>query len=73
MVFFHALSVGGDGGAFDADVIFFDGFGSLDGDLVVGLIAGRQAEVIVFGLEVDEGQEQLVFDLLPDDKIEANE
>ncbi|CAI8362236.1 MAG: Uncharacterised protein [Cellulomonadaceae bacterium TMED98] len=37
--FFDPGLIGGDGGAFDADTVFFDGVGRVDGDLVVGLVA----------------------------------
>ena len=49
VVFLHAGSVGGDGGTFDCNLIFFRGVGGIDGNLVVRFVAVFQAEIIVFG------------------------
>ncbi len=48
-----ARFVGGDGRAFDADGVLLDGFGGVDGDLVVGFVAVREAEVVVFEVDVE--------------------
>ena len=66
-VFLHALGVGGDGGAFDGYAVFERSLGAFHGDAVIRLIAVLQAQVIVFGLQVHIGQNQLVLDLLPQD------
>lgn len=39
--------VGGDGGALDTNAILLDGFGSVDGNLVVGLVTVFQALLAV--------------------------
>ena len=67
VVLLDALGVGGDGRALDRDAQALGGLGGVDGDLVVGLIAVLEAEVVVLGLEVDVGADELVFDDLPDD------
>jgi len=59
--------VGGDGGALDADVGAEDGICGVDGDLVVGGVAVLDAEVKVLDVEVEEGEDELVLDVLPDD------
>ena len=45
--FLHPGFVRGDGGAFDADAVLLDGFGGVDGDLVVGLVAVFHPEVVI--------------------------
>ena len=67
MEFFHARFVGRDGGAFDADAEFFDGFGRVDGDLVVGLVAVLDAEIVIVQLDIEIGKDQFILDELPDD------
>ena len=63
----HALGVGGDGGALHCHAILLGGLGGLHCDLVVGLVALFEAQVVVFGLEVDEGEDEFVLDHLPQD------
>jgi hypothetical protein len=62
---FHAGFVRRDGRAFHADAVMLDGFGGIDGDLVVGLVAFFDREVVVFQVDVQIGQDQLVLDELP--------
>ena len=49
MILFYTGSIGGDGGTFDCNLIFFRGVGGIDGNLVVRFVAVFQAEIIVFG------------------------
>ena len=63
----HARFVRGDGGAFDADAMFLDGFGGVDGDLVVGGIAGGEAQVVVFEVDGEVRVDEFLLDVLPDD------
>ena len=44
-----------------------DGVGGVDRDLVVGLVAVFHPEVEIHQLDVEEGVDQLVLDVLPDD------
>jgi hypothetical protein len=46
---------------------FLIAFGGVDGDLVVGGVAVLDAQVVVFQVDVEVGQDQLVLDELPDD------
>jgi hypothetical protein len=62
-----ALLVRGDGGALDADAVFLDGLGGVQGDLVVGLVAVGQAQVVVLEVDVQVRVDELVLDVLPDD------
>ena len=39
--FLDTSFIGGDRSALDTDVVFFDSFGGIDGDLIVGLRARR--------------------------------
>lgn len=39
--FLHSLLIGCDGGAFDANRVLLNGFSSIDGNLIVGLITIR--------------------------------
>src|SRR5690606_7034543 len=59
--------VGGDGGALDAHAVLLDRVGGVDGDLVVGGVAGLDAQVVVLQVDVEVRQDQLVLDELPDD------
>ena len=61
------LLVGGDGGALDADRVLLDGLCSIERDLVVGLVAVRQAQVVVLEVDVEVWVDEAVLDLLPDD------
>ena len=56
---FDALLIGGDGGAFDTDVVLLDGQSRVDGDLVIGLVTVRQAQVIVQALHLWEGSPEV--------------
>ena len=49
----------------DADLLGH--FGRIDGDLVVGLVALLDAEIVVEEVDVEIGMDQLVLDELPDD------
>src|SRR5690606_10572652 len=50
-----------------ADAVLLDGVGCVDRDLVVGLVALLDAEVVVLERHVEVGVDQGVLDLLPDD------
>jgi len=50
--FFDSDLVGGDRGAFDADFAFFDGFGGIEGDLVVGLVPVFHSEIEIEDFDV---------------------
>ena len=50
-----------------ADAVLLGGVGGVDGDLVVGLVAVLDAEVVVLEVHVEVGVDQLVLDELPDD------
>ena len=65
--FLHPRLVRRDGGAFDADADLLDRFGRFHRDPVAGLVALRNAEVVVEQFDVEIGMDQLVFDQLPDD------
>src|SRR6266511_1654312 len=59
--------VGGDRRAFDADAVALDGVGRVDRDLVRGLVATLDRQVVVLQLDVEVRLDQLLPDLLPDD------
>ena len=65
--FLHPRFVRGDGGALDPDADLLDRFGGVDGDLVAGLVALLNAEVVIEQLDVEIGMDQLLLDELPDD------
>lgn len=67
LVFFDALLVRRDRGAFDADVVLFDGVACVDCDPIARGVPVREAEVIVFGVQLHKRRKQLVLDLLPQD------
>lgn len=43
----YTFFVWGDGSTLDSNVVFLDGHGGIDGDLVVGLVTVRKTQVIV--------------------------
>ncbi|MPM96513.1 hypothetical protein SDC9_143677 [bioreactor metagenome] len=65
-VFLDPLGVGGDRGALYGDAVFLGRLGGFDRYFIVGLVAVLQSEVIILRLEVDEGQDQSILDLLPE-------
>lgn len=63
----NALLVGRDGGALDAHAVLLDGLGGIEGDLVVGLVAVGQAQIVVLEVDVEVRVDELVLDVRPDD------
>ena len=63
----YSCLIGGNGGALDAYFVFLDRLSSINGNLVVCGIPMLHAQIEVFDFEVEEGQDQLVLDGLPDD------
>ena len=55
-----------DGGAFHRDADLLGLVRGVDGDLIVGLVALLDAEVVVEKVDVEIGMDQLVLDQLPD-------
>jgi hypothetical protein len=48
--------------------VLLDGVGGVDGDLVVGASSRfLDAEIVIFQIDVEIGQDQLVLDEVPDD------
>ncbi len=64
---FHPRFVGGDGGALDPHAAAFDRLGRLDRHPVLGGVAILDAEIEVVEADVQEREDQLVLDHLPDD------
>jgi hypothetical protein len=58
--FLDARLVGRDGGALDAHAVLLDRVGRVDRDLVVGLVAVLDAEVVVLQVDVEVRQDQLL-------------
>ena len=65
--FLHPGLVRCDGGALDADAVPLDRLGRVDRHLVVGGVAVLHPQVVVVQLDIEEGEDQLVLDPLPDD------
>jgi hypothetical protein len=59
--------VGGDRRALHADAVLLDRVRRVDGDLVVGLVALLDREVVVLEVHVEVRVDELVLDGLPDD------
>ena len=47
--------------------MLLDGLGCVEGDLIVGLVAVFEAEIVVQQLDFDMGEDELVLHHLPDD------
>ncbi len=56
-----------DGGALHADAVLLDRVGGVDRHLVVGGVAVLHAQVVIVQIEIQEREDQLVLDHLPDD------
>ena len=67
LVLLHALGVGGDGSALDRHAVLLVGEGGIHGHLICGGIAVGQTQIVVLGLEIHKGEDQLVLDHLPQD------
>ena len=63
---FDALLVRRDCRAFDADAVFLDRVGRIDGNLVVRLVSMFDTEIEIFEVDVEIGVDQLFLDELPD-------
>ena len=63
----HPAFVRRDGRAFHRDADLLGLLGGVDGDLVVGLVALLDAEIVIEKIDVEIGMDQLVLDELPDD------
>ncbi len=53
--------------AFYADAVLLDRVRRIDRDLIAGRVAMLDAEIVIFQLHVQIGQDQLVADQMPDD------
>jgi hypothetical protein len=51
--------------ALDGNAILLGGLRRVEGDLVIRLVAVLEAEVVVLDVNLEEGQDQLVLDLVP--------
>lgn len=49
----------------DADAVLEDGLGGVDRDLIVGLVAVLESEVVVLDVDVEEGEDEVLLDLVP--------
>ena len=58
--------VRGDGCAFDANMFTLDGVGRVDGHLVVSGVPVLDAQIVVFQVDVEIGENQTILDILPD-------
>ncbi|CAB4905343.1 unannotated protein [freshwater metagenome] len=65
--FFDPSLIRGDGCALHAHAVFFDGVGGVNGDLILGGIAGLNREVEVLQLNIKIRKDELLFDEVPDD------
>lgn len=59
----------GDRSTLDPDRVLLDCIGSVDGDLIIGRIARGNAQIVVLKINVEVRQDQLLFDLVPDDPL----
>ena len=54
-------------GALDPDPVLLDRVGGVDRDLVIGVVAAFDPEVVVLQIDVEIGKDQLLLDERPDD------
>ena len=67
VVFAHSLHVGRDGRALDGNAVLLGRERALHRDGVRRLIAVHKSQIVVFGIQVDIGKDEDLFDLLPED------
>ena len=67
VIFLHALGVGGDGGTLHRYTVLFRGVGAVNGHLIPGFVPVGQAQVIIFGFQINIRQNQQILDVLPQD------
>jgi hypothetical protein len=67
--FFNASFIRCDSSAFNADVIFFNGIGCVDCDLVVGGVTIGDGEIVILNINVYVGEDELLFDRIPDNPV----
>ena len=65
--FFDPGLVRGDRGTFDTDPVLFDRISRIYGDLVIGVIANLNSQIVVFQIDIQIGQDQFFFDEVPHD------
>ncbi|OPZ14260.1 MAG: hypothetical protein BWZ06_01116 [Bacteroidetes bacterium ADurb.BinA261] len=65
--FLHPSFIGSDCSTFDPYIISFNGFGCFHGNLIVGGIAIFDTQIIIFDIEIEIWQDQLLFDKCPND------
>ena len=64
---FHSGFIGGDGGTLNSDFAVLDSFGGIKRHFVVSFISKFHSQIEVLDVEVKEGVDELVLDLLPED------
>ena len=67
IIFCHTGSVGGDGGTFNCNTVFFRCQRGIHRHLIVGLIAVLQTQIIILCFQINIRQQQLVLDDFPQD------
>lgn len=60
----NTILVGRDGSAFDADVVLLNSLSCIDGDLIVGLVAILNAQIVILQINVQVGQDKLMGNVL---------
>jgi hypothetical protein len=55
----HTLLIWSDGRALDTNRVLLDSLGSIDGDLIVGLVTVWQAEIVVLEVDVEVWVDEL--------------
>ena len=65
--FFNPVLVWCDGRTFDAYTVFLNGVSRINSDLVIGFIAHFHAQIVIFQVNIQIGQDQLFLDEIPDD------
>jgi hypothetical protein len=56
-----------NGSALDSDIVLFNSICAVDGDLIVGFITVLDTQVKRLQLDVEERQDEFVFDRVPND------
>lgn len=62
---FYPLLIGGNGGTLNTDVELLDGIGTVYCHLVIGGVSVLNTKVVGVQLNVEEGQDQLFLDQVP--------
>lgn len=68
--FLHSRLVGCDRGTLDGNLVLLGSLGRVDGNLIISCITVLDAQIVILEIDVQEGQDEFVPNLVPDDPLQ---